>query len=226
VITFGDLLDRVMISLGDATGATWDREDVIWDWIIDAIKELPFYIPSEGELKHDLNHDHEFTLPAATVSVVAVEYPIDQDPPAYLVRKSHFEPNFFNSDSYYDVDRHFTSGEGLRLWTSAALAVDAEVRVSYLARHNTTYAAEATETDIEDQYINLIVLYVVWLAWQERLSVHLQDPTAYTNVIAQVTQAMDLAKQNYLNAVIQAIQEQVHSRYVQGWRNDKYDRIY
>jgi hypothetical protein len=226
MLTFGQLLDRIEYALGDVANATWDRANTLWGWAIEGIRELPFLVPIDTDIKPDTGKSHEFTLPEAAVSVISAEYPIGNDPPTYLIRKSHLEPDFFTSDRYYDVDRHFREEEGLRLWTSASVDSDDSVRVELLCRHNTVYSVEATETDIPDEHINLVVLYVVWTAWQERLSKQLQNPTAYNQVIGQIQKAVELARQNYLSEVERALQEQNNSRYIQGWKIDQWDRIY
>jgi hypothetical protein len=225
MITFGTLLTRIQSALGDTGGGTWSRTEVIWTFAIDAIRDFPILRPKTTA--HTVGDaGHSFTLPSDFRKVIYVEFPPYQDPPAYLMRKSHLGVDFFGADGFYDVDRDYDSGGDYILWTSNALATDDIVIVRYLATHTTEFANEYSYITIENQYVQVIINHVVLMCYQERLAFQLQDPTAHTSTIQQLSEAVKSAEINYLDHLNRAQQDISNSQRIAGWKVDKHDRIY
>jgi hypothetical protein len=169
---------------------------------------------------------HSFTLPSDFRKVIYVEYPPYQDPPEYLQRKGHLSTTFFGEDGFFDVDRDYDSGEEYLLWVSNSLAVDDIIIVRYLAGHITEFANEYSYISIENQYVQVIINHVVLMCFQDRLAAQLQDPTAHTSLIQQLSEAVKAAEINYLDHLKRAQADVSNSQRVSGWKVDKHDRIY
>jgi hypothetical protein len=142
------------------------------------------------------------------------------------MRKSHLDVQFFGEDGFYDVDRDYDSGEDYLLWISNDLAVSDVVIVRYLATHLTEFASEYTYITIENQYVQVIINHVVLMCFQERLGVQLQDPTAHTSTIQQMSDAVKSAEAVYTASLRRAEEEVSTSQRITGWKVDKHDRIY
>jgi hypothetical protein len=225
MITFGTLLTRIQSALGDTSGATWSRTEVIWTFAIDAIRDFPILRPKTTA--HTVGDaGHSFTLPSDFRKVIYVEFPPYQDPPEYLMRKSHLGTDFFGEDGFYDVDRDYDSGGDYILWTSNSLVTDDIVIVRYLATHTTEFANEYSYITIENQYVQVIINHVVLMCYQERLATQLQDPTAHTSTIQQMSDAVKTAEINYLDHLNRAQLDISNSQRIAGWKVDKHDRIY
>ena len=221
--TLGSLVTRTATALGDPLATTWSRSTLI-TWANEAIREFPIPRPQDQIFVY-VAAQHYTTMPTGFREVVWVEYPINQDPPEYLKYKSHFDPDFWGSDEYYDVDRDYTTGTGYLLWTSKEIQAGESVIVSYLSDHDDNLGELGVLT-IPDRYLNILQLYVIWRAWSERLSVQLQTPTAHTSLIQQFRQAVDEAQEAYALAVKEALAELSVSRQTHGHSVDGYDRIY
>ena len=209
-VTFGYILTRIQRSLGDPLAATWSRTADIWPWTVEAIREFVIPRPMEDEYTF-IAASHHLTLPADFRQIIWVEYPIDQEPPIYLERKNHLDPEFYGSDDYYDIDRDYDTGTGYTLWLSRLFAADDKLRISYLADHEVPDDENDTLT-IPERYLNLLILYVVWRAWAERLGKQMIDPTAHTSTIQQMSATVQNAEQAYKRAVADALQELAESR--------------
>ncbi len=225
MITFGTLLSRIQSALGDTTGATWDRTTTLWDWAQDALRDFPILRP-KTVLETVSTAGHSFTLPSDFRRVIYVEYPISQDPPDYLARKSHLDIDFYSNTGFYDVDRDYDEYGGYIMWISDDLAVGGEVMVRYLASHLAEFSSEATLITVENQYVQVLIYHVILMAFTERLATQLQDPTAHMDITRQMAEAVKAAETNYLHALEAATADVSSSQRVEGWKLDRFDRIY
>jgi hypothetical protein len=218
--TFGSHLTRIMYALGDPTEAVWSRTNEVWYWLIEAIREFPILRPMTDDLT--FTEDHYNALPSDFVKIVSVEYPIGDDPPTYLTRRSHQSPEF-QAGEFYDVVADHDTGSGSLLWIGPVVTSD--VRVNYLALHD--YAAsESMVLTIPDQYLNILTEYCAVRAWEERLSSEIANPTAHASTISQIQVALTQHRALYDRLVKEAVQELGTSRLVPDRAMDKYDRIY
>jgi hypothetical protein len=225
MITLGTLLTRIQSALGDPSGLIWDRTTVIWPFACDAIRDFPILRPKSTA--YTVAEDgHSFALPADFRKLIYVEFPPYQDPPEYLQRKGHLGPTFFGEDGFCDLDRDYDSGGDYMLWVSNNLVVGDIVIVRYLATHVTEFANEYSYITIENQYVQVIINHVILMAYTERLALQLQDPTAHTSTIQQMSDAVKTAESNYLDLLKRAQEELTSSQRLAGWKVDKHDRIY
>ena len=94
-ITFSDLLTDCSVALGDVAGTTWDRTTIIWPWCIEAIRTFPILRPMFKDKTTGLGEEHGFELEADFREMISVEYPVNQHPTSYMVRKNRLDPAFY-----------------------------------------------------------------------------------------------------------------------------------
>jgi hypothetical protein len=225
-ITFSKLLSDCLIALGDADASTWSRTNTIWAWVVEAMLAFPIMRPKQQTFT-TLAATHAITLNTDFREIVEVEYPVDQDPPAYLTRMNRLDPNFFNDETHYDIDRNYEIGSGWTLYVSRMLQPDEEVYINYLATHETDLADDEIQLiTIPDEYENILIAYVVAKGYRERLGVYLQDPTAHTSLIMQMTDMVEKADARYQQLVRRAEEKLAHSRTSPHMQVDTFDRVY
>jgi len=224
-VKFSTLLTDCLVSLGDDDASTWSRTDKIWPWAIEAMMAFPILRGMELEYTM-LAASHKVTLPADFREIISVEYPIDQEPPAYLTRLNHLDPLFYQAETYYDIDRDYKTGKGWFLFVAKKLAIGEKVRINYLANHSTDVDDVNKLITIPDEYENILVAYVVAKAYRERLGAFMQDPTAHTSIILQMTDMVNKAEINYNQLVLRAQEKLAESRSSPHMASDKFDRVY
>jgi hypothetical protein len=169
------------------------------------------------------------SLPADYREVIAVEYPINQTPPTYLVRKNRFDQAFYNSDGFYDVDHYYasTAAQAALLYSSGDFVTGNHVKTYYLANHDLAMLDNSTVLiTIPDYYVHILIKYVVARAYREKLSVLVANPTSYSNVITQLVGYIEATDKMYQDAVNAAMTELTASRLTPHQHADKFDRVY
>lgn len=227
-VTFSSLLTDCSVALGDAAGTTFDRTDVIWPWCVEAIRVFPILRPMYKDESLVLGSTHVFDLNSDFREMISVEYPIGQTPPHYLIRKNRLDPDFYSSDEYYDVDHNYADGVGYVVYTSALLKAPVHVYLQYLANHEIATLEDDSleEITIPDEYIEILIDYVLCRGYRERLGFYMQDPTAHMTVINQMTQLVYRAEENYRMVVEAAQKRLAFSKIGTHLAADKYDRVY
>jgi hypothetical protein len=226
-ITFKHLLTDCLVALGDSTGATWSRIDRMWPWCIEAMLTFPILRPMLDDHTNGLTKLYSFDMPDDFREVISVEYPVNQTPPAYLVRKNRLDPDFYKVAGYYDIDHDYSSGAGWTMVVSGGLAAGTHIFTQYLANHNTTMADDDIHyISVPDEYEGILIQNVVCRAYRERLSFFMQDPTAHTTVIQQLTEMVHKAEEQYREMVLRAQEKLTTSITSPKQTVDKYDRVY
>lgn len=225
-ITFTKLLTDCLVALGDDDATTWSRINKIWPWCIEAMMAFPILRGMELEYTM-LAASHKVTLPADFREIISVEYPIDQEPPIYLTRLNHLDPSFYQAETYYDIDRDYKTGKGWLLYVAKMLAIGEKVRISYLSNHSTDLADDSTKLiSVPDEYEGILIAFVIAKAYRERLGAYMQDPTAHTSIILQMTDMVRKSEDNYQQMVLRAQEKLSDSRTSPHMSVDKYDRVY
>jgi hypothetical protein len=225
-ISFQKLLSDALIALGDNDASTWSRTGTIWPWCIEAMWAFPILRPMQDAYTM-IAESHQIALPDDFREIISVEYPIDQEPPTYLARMNRLDPSFFASEDHYDIDRDYATGSGWILWVSKLLAIDEQVNINYLATHDTDLTdAPTSYITVPDEYENILIAYVVAKGYRERLGVYLQDPTAHTSLIMQMTDMTQKAEANYQQLVLRAQEKLAQSRSSPHMQADRFDRVY
>ena len=136
-IGFSKLMSDALIALGDSDATTWARTTIIWPWCIEAMLEFPILRPQLDDHTNGASVVYSFAMPADFREVISVEYPISQQPPAYLVRKNRLDPEFYDEAGFYDIDRDYAGGVGWFMYVSGGIAALAHIKTQYLANHKT-----------------------------------------------------------------------------------------
>jgi len=229
-ISFHQLLDDCMLAIGDTAGATWSRADVITPWAKEAMLAFPILRPTTNTTTVAISAKHNHKMPVDFREIVNVEYPIGEEPPIFLTRMNHLDPEFYQSESHYDVSRYYLDYVAYTGWmviTSKLLEIGDEVKVNYLANHIVDLDDDPADLlTVPDEYEHILVAYVVAKAYKERLSVYLQNPTVYTNLIYQMVMMVDHADARYVQMVNEAIAKASESRTSPHMKADKFDRVY
>ncbi len=213
--TVAELADRTQDVLADAGEATWTQAQ-IEAWVVDALKE---YILFFDRLFDDAEYlvitpgQYEYALRLGDASVntakylVAIEYPVGESPPNYLLRKSYKDPDFREGD-YYDVEFGYADVVGV---SNADLMIgnpgsggNAFVVYSRYLHHFALQPFNDLETPTYHEY--LLILYVRWVAWINLASREMQNPTSDSSMImTQMNENAHVARAEYLKAVKLAI---------------------
>ena len=230
-VSFQELLTDCLVALGDDQGLIWSRINKIWPWCIEAMRTFPFGRPQRvdhtiisGELRH-------FDLPDGFREIIDVEYPVDQDPPVYLKRYNRFDPYFYQSHEFYDVDHNFEDGTGWTLYYSAYLERQSvqlpHMYVDYMADHDLDMEDSLTcYITVPDEYYGILIQQVMCRAYRERLSYYMQDPTTHTSIVMQLTDMVKKAEEQYASQVAAAQQKYSNSKPLPSQSVDKFDRVY
>lgn len=231
--TLAALADRIQNALADASAGTW-TQDTIEEWILEAVREYSIHFPrlQIADLTTSAGI-HEYDLPADYSAMLTVEYPLGEDPPHYLIRRDHRDPAFWQSDDYYDVPQIpgeiAPVGEDVapaQIYISATPADGETIRVTYHAHHR----LDLDSTDllsVPREHEHILVLFVIWKAYNERLSTEAQSPDTTMGLLQSMRLLTQRAHEQYLAALNRAI---ANVRNVGGWttpwKMDKHDRIY
>jgi hypothetical protein len=226
--TFKHLLTDCLVALGDSSGVTWSRVDRIWPWCIDAMLSFPILRPMLDDHTNGASPVYGLQMPTDFREIISVEYPIGQFPTAYLIRKNRLDAGFYSEPNYYDVDHDYLlSSTGFMLYLSGPVAALAHIKTQYLANHDTNMADDDTHfISIPDQYVNILIANVMCLAYRERLSYIMQDPTAHTVVIQQIVDMVQKMEDRYNSMVTEAQLKIAQSRITSNKAVDKFDRVY
>lgn len=230
-ITFSKLLTDILLALSDNLAAVWSRSDVITPWAEEAMLSFPILRPMHYTFTNTApaaqNPKYVLDMPADFREIVAVEYPIDQQPPSYLERKNHLDPGFYTDDGYYDVDHDFESGEGWVIYFSGGVPEGEAIEMDYFANHVVGLADDSVDViSVPDEYENILIAYCVAKGFRERLAKAMQDPTTHTSVILQMTEMTRRAEDNYHLLVKTAREQLANSRVSPRIAADKFDRVY
>jgi hypothetical protein len=226
-VLFKTLLSDVLSALGDDNGLMWSRIDKIWPWCVEAMRTFPFLRPQLEDHTIVAGEEHRYDLPDNFREVISVEYPVDQQPPAYLVKKNRLDPDFYSSNNFFDVDHNYSDGIGWIIHFSATLSEDDHVYVEYMAEHDLDMLDDNFSTiTVPDEFYSILIAKLIVKAYRERLSYTMQDPTAHSTIIQQLTEMVRKAEQSYASQVADAQQRISNSKISPRLAADQFDRVY
>ncbi len=225
--SFQKLLSDCLVALGDSGGLTWGRTSIAMPWANEAMLNFPILRPMQATITVAGSASYQHDLPTDFREIVSVEYPLSQDPTAFLDRMNHLDPNFYSNEEHYDIDRNYVDSAGWVLWTSKKVAVASQLKVNYLANHKTDCTdSPSSYITVPDEYESILVAYVVCKGYRERLGYYMQDPTAHMPVIAQLTDMVQHAEDHYNQLVAEMMTKYTDSRILPHRQVDKFDRSY
>lgn len=212
--------------IGD-TGTTYFTADQIDYWINAAVADLNNYFPRR--LVYDVTTaaaDHDYDLPANTIAVLSVEYPISQTPREYLQRLAYTADGFWLSEDYYDFlpSNAVVSPYLPRLIVSATTPASSTIRCELHAEHN-TLSGPTDVTTVLARHEHLIALFVRWKALQELAATEGYNPDPIKKLAGELELAASRAGDSYREALDLARKAESVSASA-AWQMDNKDRIY
>jgi hypothetical protein len=226
-ISFESYLTACLVALGDSAGTTWSRINRMMPWCIEAIRTFPILRPMKDDHTNGASIVYNFAAAIDFREVISVEYPVGGTPITYLVRKYRLDPTFYKEAGYYDIDHDYSTGTGWLVFISGGLAASAHIYTQYLAQHDTAMTDSPTcYITVPDEYIALLIANVMCRAYRERLSFQMQNPTAQTSVISQLTTMVAQMEQSYQEQVAMAVARLTTSIVSPRMASDKFDRVY
>jgi hypothetical protein len=228
--TLAQLADRAQLTLSDSGAGTWPQATVE-SWVLDAIRDYSQQFPKTEDMAINSGgsapDSYSWDLTADTLGIILVEYPIDQDPPVYLKRRARTHPQFFGHQGYYDIEYSHQQESTPVLWVSQYPTTN--IRVTALTHHDTDLGSSDNVT-VPEYHHNLIILYVLWQAFKERLSSEEQDPdtslAGNVTFLQQLVKGAKQAEEEYRRALQRAEQARSQSDITGPWKVDKHDPIY
>ena len=229
--TLAEIADRAQITLNDAGAGTWPQATVE-EWVVEAIRDYTQTFPRTIRSSITIasgDPGHEFDLTADYIAMVNVEFPGDQSPPVYLQRRRRTHPRFYGYEGYYDVEPTGDMTNVATLYLSEEPETGDKIYWTAKCHHDTTLAS-GDDITVPEHHEGLLLLFVLWTAFRERLATEEQDPD--TSLAGNVTLLQELvkgAKQagvEYKEAVQRAKVTASDGGYSGPWEVDAHDRIY
>lgn len=224
--TLANLADEAQNALADSSAATWTQAQVE-QWCNAAIREYSKYFPRTIETSINCaDDDHTYDLPAGFQQALSVEYPAGEDPPQFLTWRGYRTAGFFGASGFYDVIRNDDNANVNELWISEAPATGETITVIHTADHPHDLAAGGTVT-VPSYHHNLLISWVVWQAYRERLSAEVASSypnLEHMNSLAAAVAAAAAEWREQLAAATTTLTQP--DPYTGPWAMDPYDRIY
>jgi hypothetical protein len=225
-ISFDAFMDHVFGALGDPTATTWSRTDQILPWSFEAFTAFPILRPRYLDKTAPANV-YKYRLPVDFREIISVEYPITKQPPEYLTRKNRFDPAFWSSSNYFDIDNDYTTGDLYTIYFSGVFTNATHMYLEYLGLHDTDLTDDGAHfISIPDEYETIVITSVMCRAYRERLGKYMQNPTAQSSIIMQMTAMVEHLEAYYKQQLADALASLAESRVSPRLASDKYDRVY
>lgn len=229
--TLANLADRAQLYLNDSGAGTWPQATVE-SWIVDAVRDYSQRFPRTRTVSisftgSDIGHEHELTTDV--IAVTLVEFPGDEDPPAYLKRRPRTHPQFYDREGYYDIHIIHDQTDYALLYLSREPVDGEKVYVTFICTHDVTLSS-GDDLTVPYQHEGLLILYVLWQAFKERLSTEEQDPdtslAGNVTFLQQLVKGAKQAEEEYRRALERAEETRSESAVSGPWTADHNDRIY
>ncbi|MDX1664832.1 MAG: hypothetical protein R3272_13655 [Candidatus Promineifilaceae bacterium] len=224
--TLAQLADRAQVILDDAAEAVWSQA-TIEALAVDAIREYSTHFPRRRSTTISAVADQNvYALPADFQSLVSVEYPAGEDPPAYLKRLDYQDAGFWLSADHFDIVDLADASDTAELWLAADPAGTETIAVYYNADHDASLAS-ADPLTVAERHETILILYVIWQAQLILQHNEEQNPTSNSSLLmSQLATNADRARRNYVQALARALYASEGQSARAAWRFDKYDRVY
>ena len=149
-----------------------------------------------------------YSLPLGLQSVIDVEYPTGQTPPARLSRLPLPHADFWHAQSWYDFRLARSAATAATIWFSAPVATGESAAVTYQGDHAIMEdpAAPTGTNSVPPAHQPLLMKYVLWSATNHLLMKEQQAPSSNSSLLmAQLSQDAGRFERAYQTAVRQAL---------------------
>lgn len=203
--TLQNLIDACEADLADSGNATWSAAD-IEQWCRDAIADYSQHFhTSETETINCSADDRQYDLPARLVDIIDVEYPKGEDPPEFLTRRPHTQPDFWREDGYYDILYHNSDSTADELLISTRPSAGESIVVRWIGRYDNTMLTTAAIT-VPVEHHHLLRNYVIWRSALQLKAAEEASPTSNSSLImSQLAINVDRARRAYVDALAKAV---------------------
>jgi hypothetical protein len=231
VTTLANLADRAQLSLNDTAAGTWPQ-DTVESWVIDAIRDYSQHFPATRVINISVSGSspgHVFNISTDLIAVHLVEYPLGEDPPVYLKRRARTHPQFYHHPGYYDYFVPHDQSDYADIYLSQEPSDGEVITVTFSCNHDVTLSS-GDDLTVPYQHEGLLILFVLWQAFKERLSTEEQDPdkslAGNVTLLQQLVKGATQAEAEYRRALKHAMTARSESAIVGPWTVDENDQIY
>jgi len=227
--TLTELIKTCQRSINDVDSTTFFTIQQYTEWINNAIRELSLHFPRTLDTLITCTvGGWIYDLPLNCLEIISVEYPVNQDPPLYLTRKSFKDSSFHDAVGYYDFYKPSDSDAAnppQLLISERATAITQKIQVNYHAAHDSLSTLASTIT-IPNHLLHLIPQFVHWKALQA-LSTYIgvvpdQIKSATSNFQLDASRAYQI----YIRSLSAAQISQSPVGGIITWNTDETSRIY
>jgi len=222
------LLQESSDLIGDPLNAFFSTA-LITEWINFAIDDLSAAFPRVIVYEMSCTTDQfDYDLESNFLAALSVEYPKDEDPPIFLLRKSVLDPSFYLHPGYYDIlqTHDSSSANPPVLKLSENPTTGESINLTYSAVHNHLSGPTDTVT-IFDRHTHLIALFTRWKAYQYLATTEGMDPDPVKLLSATVEVNAYRAERAYYEALRRAQKsESASSAIITPWKSDRFDQVY
>jgi hypothetical protein len=224
--TLAELADRAQNALNDAGVGTWPQT-TIEEWCRDAVADYAtHFMHVYTDTINCVTDQQYYGLQTLQRGVISVEYPVGEDPPRYLKRRSVNHPKFWDEAGYYDVEDWRDHTKTDYLWISETPSTGEQIQVIHNTMYVSTNLYPASVLEVPEEHEPLLLLFVVFRAHTERMSTESQHPDTTIRMLQQMKLAVQAAEYAYHQALRDAKKTQAVGGWVPPWEVDGYDRIY
>jgi len=223
--TLADLRTLCRRRLGDLTSLYAFTDDQINQWINDAIAEYSIHFPLRKPTTITCtDDDREYNIAVTGIqSIISIQYPVGDDPPKYLTRRPYTYKDFWTKDGYYDF---IQEGDGTsQIWISEKPATDEEIEIWYNGKHDYLSPTSEDETTVPERHYELLVLFVMWTAWQELAAQEGASPVP-TNLFSSTFQVKAYRAERAYRKHLRDTRSAESGSVFLNWEMEKGDRIY
>ncbi len=204
-VTAGELTGDARVALDDGAAAAWSDAELL-GFLAEAVREYSQHLPRVGEAALvAVAGRQRYALPWDAAAVVTVEYPVGEEPPAYLVRLPWKSRRFEGGGGHYDVllSHDLTRPPELLLGFDPDAGETLAVR--YLHPHESDLTADTYLTVPADHH-HVLVQYVLFAAARQLQAREQAAPTNNSGLLmgqlAANTRRLELAWLNALNRIL------------------------
>jgi hypothetical protein len=229
--TLAQLADRAQLTLNDSAAGTWPQATVE-AWVLDAIRDYSQTFPMTSTctlVVGSVDPDHHFHLPIDIIAITHVEYPGLQDPPVFVKRRARTHSQFYGYEGYYDIQYFDDAQTPPIIYLSQEPTIGQRINLTYKVAHLSTLDPGDSIT-VPEQHESILILYVLWQAFKERLSTEEQDPdttlAGAVTLLQQLVKGATQAEAEYRRALQRAKANVAEGGITGPWKADIYDPIY
>ncbi len=209
-------------TLNDADGATFT--DLLVDgWITEAIQEYSQYFGKvvSVQVTSIIEGTYHYAVTEKIGDVLQVEYPEDEDPPEYLVKRPYASDEFWLNGNSYDFIQ--TKGDAASILYISDPTLDTTATITAMRSFDET----AVSIEVPGKHEPILIARVRWSARMFQAESELLDPTSSSSLLmAQMEQNAKSARNNYFKLLFAAQLMETGESVVIKWEMDKYDRVY